>query len=349
MARSGLYKSDVQRARDALLAQGKHPSLDAVRIALGNTGSKSTIHRYLRELDEEEGPRSRTQVATSEALQDLVNRLAARLHEEAEARIEEAQQRFNAQLQERDQAIAQLRQEADGLSTQLQRTETALQAEREAHGKLGQQLAARNTQVAQLEERIAGLMARVAEHETHAQSLEDKHAHAREALEHYRTSVREQRDQDQRRHEQQLQELQLALRQANEVVTSKNHELLQLNRENGQWLERHSRLERDLAQTRQAHEGQQAELDALRMTAAEHQALQALWRQDSEAIGSLQTQLTLAHEDLGKERERREAAEAQALRLQGHQQAIDHLLEQLRQGAGQATAPEKSKKKSGAE
>ena len=58
MARSGLYKTDVQRARDALLAQGKRPSVDAVRVALGNTGSKTTIHRYLRELEEEVGVRA---------------------------------------------------------------------------------------------------------------------------------------------------------------------------------------------------------------------------------------------------------------------------------------------------
>ena len=55
MARSGLYKSDIQKARDRLLAQGKHPSVDAVRVELGNTGSKSTIHRYLKELEEEDG------------------------------------------------------------------------------------------------------------------------------------------------------------------------------------------------------------------------------------------------------------------------------------------------------
>jgi DNA-binding IclR family transcriptional regulator len=35
------------------MAQGQHPSIDAIRIALGNTGSKSTIHRYLKELEEE--------------------------------------------------------------------------------------------------------------------------------------------------------------------------------------------------------------------------------------------------------------------------------------------------------
>ena len=157
MARSGLYKGDVQRARDSLLAQGKNPSVDAVRVALGNTGSKTTIHRYLRELEEEEGRSVGAKAAVSEALQDLVTRLATRLHEEAEERLDEAQQRFTARVQERDQAIEQGRQEAAALSNQLQRTETALQAERQAHEATGRELGARTTEVAQLHERIAGL------------------------------------------------------------------------------------------------------------------------------------------------------------------------------------------------
>ncbi len=48
MARGGVYKTEIEKARNALLAEGKHPSVDAVRVALGNTGSKTTIHRYLR-------------------------------------------------------------------------------------------------------------------------------------------------------------------------------------------------------------------------------------------------------------------------------------------------------------
>ena len=87
MARSGLYKSDVQRARDSLRAEGKNPSVDAVRVALGNTGSKTTIHRYLKELEEEEGQGVGAKIAVSDALQDLVARLAERLHAEADALI----------------------------------------------------------------------------------------------------------------------------------------------------------------------------------------------------------------------------------------------------------------------
>ena len=48
MARSGIYKSEVLRARDNLRATGRNPSIDAVREELVNTGSKSTIHRYLK-------------------------------------------------------------------------------------------------------------------------------------------------------------------------------------------------------------------------------------------------------------------------------------------------------------
>jgi len=329
MARSGLYKSDVQRARDSLRAEGKNPSVDAVRVALGNTGSKTTIHRYLKELEEEEGQGVGAKIAVSDALQDLVARLAERLHAEAETVVAQAQERFQVELHERTQALEQARQEAGNLSVQLQRTETLLQTEREAGEAARGELASRTTEQAQLEERIAGLTARLAEHESHARSLEQKHEHAREALEHYRTSVKDQREQEQRRHEHQVQELQVALRQANEALTAKNHDLVQLNRENGQWLERHTRLEREVAQLRQTIQTQQDELDALRLTAAEYQALQVRWGQDAQALEDARQELTKARSELVQERERREHAEAETLRATVRLSTLEPLLAQL--------------------
>lgn len=329
MARSGLYKSDIQKARDSLLAQGKHPSVDALRVELGNTGSKSTIHRYLKELEKEEGQSLGAKVAVSDALQDLVGRLAGRLHEEAEAVVTQAQQRFEAQLQQRTQTLEQQQQESAALSTQLQRTDTALQTERTDHTATRQSLAEATLMIGQLEERATGLVTRLAENEAHARSLEEKHQHAREALEHYRTSVKEQRDQEQRRHEHQVQELQVSLRQANETLTSKNHDLLQLNRDNGQWLERHTRLEQELAQVRQTAAGQQAELDALRLTAAEHQALKVRWNQDLQTLETLRTELANALTDQLQERQRREQAEADSLRAGVRLETLEQLLAQL--------------------
>ena len=52
MARGGIYKSEVVRARQRLLALGRNPTIDAIRLELGNTGSKATIHRYIKEIEE---------------------------------------------------------------------------------------------------------------------------------------------------------------------------------------------------------------------------------------------------------------------------------------------------------
>ena len=154
MARAGLEKSDVRKARDSLIAQSQYPSVDAVRIALGNTGSKTTIHKYLRELEEEEGGSGGRKASISEALQDLVERLAARLAEEADVRIEQVTQEFHAKEQAHAQAFQQLQSEllasqeaARGLEGRLQteiaghaKTRAALQAETVARHTAGQQV-----------------------------------------------------------------------------------------------------------------------------------------------------------------------------------------------------------------
>ena len=154
MARAGLEKSDVRKARDSLIAQSQYPSVDAVRIALGNTGSKTTIHKYLRELEEEEGGAAGQKASISEALQDLVERLAARLAEEADIRIEQATQEFHAKEQAHAQAFQQLQREllasqeaASGFEERLRseiaghaKTRVALQAETVARHTAGQQV-----------------------------------------------------------------------------------------------------------------------------------------------------------------------------------------------------------------
>ena len=85
MSRAGINKALVQRARDALLARGLSPSIEAVRAELGHTGSKTTILRYLRELDVAE-PHP-PQVNLSEELQALLQSLAQRLANEAQATV----------------------------------------------------------------------------------------------------------------------------------------------------------------------------------------------------------------------------------------------------------------------
>jgi chromosome segregation ATPase len=336
MARGGLYKSDVQKARDTLIAQGKHPSVDAIRVALGNTGSKTTIHRYLKELESEEGQNFGAKVAISDALQDLVGKLAERLHQEAEALITAAKTQFEVQLRERTEALDLLRKEAESLRGQLQRTETDLQTERSTHGTTQINLTHSALSIAQLEERVAGLNTRLIEQETHAASLEEKHRHAREALEHYRTSVKDQREQEQRRHEHQVQELQVALRQANESLVAKNHELLQLNRDNARLAEQVAQHDKELRALRAEARQHKHELDELQPIAAAHQVLQSKWAAEQQTGEEQRNLLNAARTELVRERDARQLAETAATRSNARLEAIEETLKTLGNAANAA-------------
>ncbi|MGK8198515.1 DNA-binding protein [Burkholderia cepacia] len=133
MARAGLTRTEVKRARDSLIAQGQHASVDAIRVALGNTGSKTTIHRYLKELEEAEGASLMRMASLSDAIQDLVARLAARLHEEAQARVDQHAAAAAAQRQQAQAEIAKLNGELAALRAHLTNATAALSSEQDAH------------------------------------------------------------------------------------------------------------------------------------------------------------------------------------------------------------------------
>ena len=280
MARAGLSRLDIKRARDSLLAKGQHPSIDAIRIALGNTGSKTTIHRYLKELEEEEGAALKRAGTTSDAILDLVGRLAARLHEEAQAVVDQQVTAATAQRQ-------QVRAEADKLSADL----VALRAElAQAHATIAKERAAHSDTQAALQQRtieaersaqqVQDLTARLAEHEGFRRSLEEKLQHAHQAVDHFRNASKEQRDQNARRHEQQVQQLQAEIRQANQALIVKQGEITQLNRDGARLVaeagattkrarELEARGEQTLAALNQAHADHtraETERDVLRAT-----------------------------------------------------------------------------------
>ncbi len=254
MARAGIYKSEVLRARDKLRATGRNPSIDAVREELG-TGSKSTIHRYLKEIEEEEGGATGTRVAVSEAIQDLVGRLAARVHEEAEERVTAAQTRHAEQLAQHQQAAAALKTEAQSTRQQLEHTQRALAEEKTAHGTTSEALSRKTLECTQLAQQVLDLQERLAAEERHRQSLEEKHQHARQALEHFRQSSKEQRDQEQRKQEQQVQFLQAELRAVKEILATKQQEAVHALQDNARLLGDLSRAQGDLHQAQEEMRG----------------------------------------------------------------------------------------------
>ncbi len=293
MARTGLYQSEVKKARDALVAQGRHPSVDAVRVALGNTGSKTTIHKYLRELDEADGGASR-KASVSEALQDLVARLAAQLHEEGAARIEAIEASSADATRLHAEAMAALRKDLAAASGERDRLAAAAHQEAVAHDLTRKALQAEAIARHTAEEHVAGLKARLLENDAHLLSLEEKHKHAREALEHYRLSVKEQRDQDQRRHEQQVQQLQAEMRQLQQSLVVKQDDVTRLNQEGASLVADLSHANKGLYE--QQSQGRQlaAQLAASQELAQQASVLAVQVAGKDEHVAALQEQVTAA-------------------------------------------------------
>lgn len=330
MARGGINKAVVQTAHLAILARGENPSIDAVRIEMGNTGSKTTIHRYLKELDESETRQTITEAPIDDELGELVARLAQRLKEKAQEPIDLALAQFQqqktallAQVEELEAAHSQLKQQFDIQSAALADESAALQSTRSS-------LQTEQTRNAGLSQACSDYELRINDKDEQIRSLEEKHLHARDALEHYRNAIKDQREQEQRRHEGQLQQVQAELRQAQQSAMVRQDEITQLHRDNERLLIEH------------------------RVTVKELSALQEQARQDREQQRQLSEQVSVIDSErtLLQERLRVAQLENQARQeaLAEHQKANKTLeldlvkaqasIDALRLAAVVATVPE---------
>ncbi|HWV17669.1 MAG TPA: hypothetical protein VNZ68_03740 [Rhodocyclaceae bacterium] len=127
----------------------------------------------------------------------------------------------------------------------IQTLEARMSSEAADHAKMRAALQAELVTRHTAEQQVTDLKDRLAENEQHRKSFEDKHTHARDALEHYRQSVKDQRDQDQRRHEQQVQQFQAEFPQQQLALVGKQDEVSRLNQEG-------ARLVLELSHTKQS-------------------------------------------------------------------------------------------------
>lgn len=337
MARAGLYQSDIKKARDALLARGRYPSVDAVRVALGNTGSKTTIHKYLKELETEEGSGDGRKAPISDALHDIVVRLAARLHEEADERTSAFESRNAEQEREHAAAVNNFEKELVALKQQLRQARDDGIEEIRTHTQTRSSLQNETIMRHTTQQQVADLQERLAENEAHRRSLEEKHAHARDSLEHYRQAVKEQRDQDQRRHEQQIQQLQAELRQQQQAVVLKQEEATRLNQEGAKLVAELSHAKQALYEQQalgrrqdqkieQLHAGQQHAGDLERQFAAkvtENEVLLGKVAELGKKMEGFKTRFRELELSLAQANARVEASQGISEELRGYLQSLD--------------------------
>jgi len=316
MARGGVNKAVVQIARTAILARGEHPSIDAVRIELGNTGSKTTIHRYLKELDDGSEPAGPSAEPIDDELLALVTRLAQRLKEQAQEPIDQAREQYEQQRQALEDELNQLRQDHAQLEKKHDIQAAALAKESEALSDTRSMLQTEQTRNAGLNQALADFELRLQDKDEQIRSLEEKHLHARDALEHYRNAIKEQREQEQSRHETQVQQLQMELRQAQQSALVRQDEITQLHRDNERLLTENRGTVRELSlvQDQLKHSNQRQDQlleqasrvdsertllqERLRVALLESQTLKQNVDEQSQLNQSLEKELTKAQDSL---------------------------------------------------
>lgn len=224
MARTGITKDDVKDARQRLIDEGQSVTLDSLRIELGNTGSRSTIQRWLRELENDDSTLLQDEQLLTETIKTTVLQLARRLQEEALAKVEQAEAMHKTAQANWQQLADNLRTQIQDLTAQTDDLQRKLLSSDDSNKKLQEARQQDALTMAELSGENAHLKSLLATKDQHISSLEDKHQHARQALEHYRASVQTQREQDVQRHEHQIQQVQADLRLAQQTVMMKQQE-----------------------------------------------------------------------------------------------------------------------------
>ena len=302
MARGGVTHTEVADARQRILHRGENPSIDAIRAELGHTGSKTTISRHLKTIEQRETARLNDEALLSQPIKHLISQLAEQLQQEAANTVEQAEQDHQSKISNLKQQLKAL-SEAQAVwqaeKTALQNQVCTLDAETIELGRRQKELQQENAVLNQSAIESDKLLQ---EKQQQIDSLEDKHRHNREAMAHYRASVKEQREQDQQHHETQVQQIRAEHRQLQQSMVLKQEELTKITGEN-------TRLFTQLTEARKQVENVRAEL---RAEQREH-------RQISESRFKLESELETSRDKLSRCQEKA----TQVDELAGHIQRLE--------------------------
>jgi len=295
MARGGINLVLVRKAREALLSRGQNPSIDAIRIELGNTGSKTTIQRYLKEIESHDSRPSASPSRLSDELTELVGKMLERLLEEGNEALAHERAAFEQERKAMKVESSTLQIQLEQAQLEVTRLQSALQTQDEELKTVQSSLQTEITRNARISQSCSDLEVRL-----QVQSLEEKHTHAREALEHYRVAVKEQRDQDLNRHESQIYQMQQEVTLLQQTLMVKQEEATRMIRDNERLIAENRQQSKEASQHRDAIEHLRGDLGIASAATARAEGAKEL----------------LAHQ---LETKTREASEARSETIEGQQ------------------------------
>lgn len=229
MARPGVTYLDVSNAAQQLVAAGRTPTIETIRMTLGS-GSNSTLGTHLRTWKSKQDQTQ--QIASKENIpEEFISALKGvweRVMNHAEDKIQVIHQETQQELIQFREDITRLQKDHAASQQQLQQIKQERDVLTNEKSALEQWLADAKIEIATLSEKLLGADQQNLEKQARIDELHRQNQQAQTNLEHYRAASLEQRLADQQRYEQQQKQLEHTLREANQELAQLRHEKLTL-------------------------------------------------------------------------------------------------------------------------
>ncbi|MCE3239168.1 MAG: hypothetical protein K0R24_2149 [Gammaproteobacteria bacterium] len=202
MSRLGITYHDVASAAELLIAQGKPPTIQNIRL-LTHTGSSTTIAQHLKawKIQQDSSRSLGSKESLPKEIMLMMKGLWAQVVQQAEGKIALKQQEF----EQATAAITEQNKKLEEESTSWQKKYDEIKHEKEglARDKLALEQAIRQLEDEKLALTVTrdNLLKQLQEKHDHMQELHRLNQQIQTNLEHYREASREQRLLDQQRHE----------------------------------------------------------------------------------------------------------------------------------------------------
>lgn len=255
MARAGITYMEIEQAAAALAADGKNPTVDAVRAALGGTGSKSTIAPLLKRWKGAHREQDQAQQAGLPAgLLEAVRHLHAQMQQEADAQVQAAQAAADAEVAECRQQAADAQAASAALAGQRAALESELERETARRTDLEAAQHALQLEYAAAEAQNAGLTQRLHDRQSEIENLNRQLSQSRTQFEHYQTAVAAQRASEREEAQQRSSRLEQELGESRRTLAGLQQALAQRDTQLEQLGAHSARLESELATLRRTHQ-----------------------------------------------------------------------------------------------
>lgn len=240
MARTGILFAQIAQAAMKVVEQGKNPTVDNVREALGGTGSKSTIAPLLKRWKEEQqGAIVPVEPGVPPTLLHAVKGVYERMQDDVHAQLEQARQTHQAEILSANERIQQQQLENIALLNDRAALAAALERATVTIERLQTENQSLNLSLATAHSDVTGMQQRLCDRADEVNALNAQLSQARTQFEHYHESIAAQRAQERQfaeqriaRLEQELSNVRQQLSQQQTTVAQQAGQLAQLKAEN---------------------------------------------------------------------------------------------------------------------